>query len=210
MASITPCTPERSLSAETALPAAHCNVWDFAPGIMSPRCWCRPIACCVLRAAAPRAGAARQPPEPLALLSRQLLSLYRFVARNLYDIWVTKARHIFGGANVLVLSLDELKQRPAQAVRRVWQELLSETSPVRVAPPPVDKRPGSPPNPVLTATSTPIPTPTLTQEQEAGHGSRKNQSSGAFRLQPEAAAAFTELFRESNRALRKMTGVELE
>ena len=71
--------------------------------------------------------------------SRQLLSLYRFVARNLYDIWVTKARHIFGGANVLVMSLDELKQKPAQAVRRVWQELLSETSPVRVAPPPLEK-----------------------------------------------------------------------
>lgn len=148
--------------------------------------------------------------------SRQLLSLYRFVARNLYDIWVTKARHIFGGANVLVMSLDELKQKPAQAVRRVWQELLSETSPVRVAPPPLETLTGRPLPPFVTLTPvlTPIayhtPTPTPIAKQEAGHGSRKNQSSGAFRLEPEAAKAFEELFRESNRALRKMTGVELE
>ena len=54
------------------------------------------------------------------------------------------------------------------------------------------------------------PCQNLIATQEAGHGSRKNQSSGAFRLEPEAAMAFEELFRESNRALRKMTGVELE
>ena len=115
--------------------------------------------------------------------SRQLLSLYRFVARNLYDIWVTKARHIFGGANVLVMSLDELKQKPAQAVRRVWQELLSETSPVRVAPPPLEKsRPDglcldacphpSRPAPGLLP-SPPVPTP----HRNTGGGPRESQES---------------------------------
>ena len=105
----------------------------------------------------------------------------RFVARNLYDIWVTKARHIFGGANVLVMSLDELKQKPAQAVRRVWQELLSETSPVRVAPPPLEKSTG---RPLLAPTRLALPLSyshlhpcqNLIATQEAGHGSRKNQS----------------------------------
>lgn len=108
--------------------------------------------------------------------SRQLLSLYRFVARNLYDIWVTKARHIFGGANVLVMSLDELKQKPAQAVRRVWQELLSETSPVRVAPPPLETLTGRPcphssPLPLflLLSPTTPQPQPPL-QNRKRGTG----------------------------------------
>ena len=38
------------------------------------------------------------------------------------------------------------------------------------------------------------PCQNLIATQEAGHGSRKNQSSGAFRLEPEAAMAFEELF----------------
>ena len=110
--------------------------------------------------------------------SRQLLSLYRFVARNLYDIWVTKARHIFGGANVLVMSLDELKQKPAQAVRRVWQELLSETSPVRVAPPPLEKSTG---RPLLAPTRLALPlsyshlSPVPKPHRNTGGGPRESQ-----------------------------------
>lgn len=111
--------------------------------------------------------------------SRQLLSLYRFVARNLYDIWVTKARHIFGGANVLVMSLDELKQKPAQAVRRVWQELLSETSPVRVAPPPLEKSTGRPllaPRPTSRSAPGLLPSPPVPKpHRNTGGGPRESQ-----------------------------------
>ena len=113
-------------------------------------------------------------PSPYPGTSRQLLSLYRFVARNLYHLWVAKARSTFGAGRVLVIALHELSARPEEAVQKVWRLLGEEHE---------EKEEGGG---GLWRAGRAATEGTAAPDRRA---SRQNKSSGAFRLQPPSGPA---------------------